>query len=118
MTVVGIGGIFFRSSDPETLQEWYRRHLGVVTTDASPWMQQSGPTMIMPFPRDIDYFPATKAWMINFRVKDLDKLLSALRDAGIEVITNPHWNTPDTGRFARVYDPEGNPVELWEPSVE
>jgi predicted enzyme related to lactoylglutathione lyase len=53
--------------------------------------------------------------MINFRVTELDGLLVKLRDAGIAVTTDPAWDTPETGRFARVHDPEGNPVELWEP---
>ncbi len=115
MSVVGIGGVFFRANDPEAQQEWYRKHLGVVADGASPWMQQSGPTVFMPFPRDTDYFPTAKQWMINFRVTELDRLLSALRDAGIAIITDPDWDTPETGRFARIHDPEGNPVELWEP---
>ncbi len=115
MSVVGIGGVFFRANDPEAQQEWYRKHLGVVVDGASPWMQQSGPTMFMPFPRDTDYFPAAKQWMINFRVTELDKLLSAIRDAGIAIITDPDWDTPETGRFAHIHDPEGNLVELWEP---
>ena len=72
----------------------------------------------MPFPNDTDYFPAAKQWMLNFRVAELDKLLSSLRDAGIAVTTNPDWDTPETGRFARIHDPEGNPVELWEPPSE
>ena len=115
MSVVGIGGVFFRANDPEAQQEWYRKHLGVAFDGASPWMQQSGPTVFMPFPRDTDYFPTAKQWMINFRVTELDRLLSALHDAGIAIITDPDWDTPETGRFARIHDPEGNPVELWEP---
>ena len=118
MSAVGIGGVFFRANDPEALQDWYRKHLGVVADDASPWVQQSGPTMFVPFPRDTDYFPAGKQWMINFRVAELDVLLSALRDAGIAVTTDPEWDTPETGRFARIHDPEGNPLELWEPPPE
>ncbi len=115
MPVVGIGGIFFRANDPEALQEWYQKHLGMVTDDAFQWMQQAGPTVFMPFPRETDYFPAAKQWMINLRVADLDQLLSTLRDADIAITTNPDWNAPETGRFARINDPEGNPVELWEP---
>jgi len=115
MSAVGIGGVFFRASDPEALQAWYRKHLGVAADGAFQWMQQSGPTVFMPFPRDTDYFPAAKQWMINFRVVELDRVLAALRDAGIAVTTNADWDTPETGRFARIHDPEGNPVELWEP---
>jgi glyoxylase I family protein len=118
MSAVGIGGVFFRASDPEALQNWYRKYLGVAPNDAYQWMQQAGPTVFMPFARDTDYFPAEKQWMINFRVRELDQLLSTLRVAGIAVITDPAWDTPETGRFARIHDPEGNPVELWEPPSE
>jgi predicted enzyme related to lactoylglutathione lyase len=81
-------------------------------------MQSAGPTVFMPFAKDTDYFPPDKQWMINLRVSDLDELLAVLGKAGIAVTTDPEWNTPETGKFARVYDPEGNPVELWEPPVE
>jgi predicted enzyme related to lactoylglutathione lyase len=117
MPVTGIGGWFFRAKNPAALQEWYRDHLGVVFADYVPWHQQSGPTMITPFDEDTDYFPAGKQWMINFRVAGLDELLSRLRDADIVVQTDASWDTPHTGRFARIHDPEGNPIELWEPPL-
>jgi predicted enzyme related to lactoylglutathione lyase len=53
--------------------------------------------------------------MLNLRVDDLDGLCATLREAGIVVITNPEWDMPGVGRFARIHDPEGNPVELWQP---
>jgi len=115
MSVVGIGGVFFRANDPEALQAWYRDHLGVAVEGAFNWAQEAGPTVFMPFPKDTDHFPAARQWMINFRVAGMDALLPALREAGIAVTTNPEWDTPETGRFARIEDPEGNPVELWEP---
>ncbi len=118
MPVVGIGGVFFRAKDPGALQEWYKTHLGIVPDDSYSWPQQAGPTVFMPFKETTDYFPASKQWMLNFRVTEIDALLSSLRAAGIEVITNPDWDTPETGRFARVHDPEGNPVELWEPPAD
>lgn len=118
MSVTGIGGVFFRADDPKALQAWYRTHLGISDDFAAPWRQQPGTTLFMPFSRDTDYFPAGKQYMINFRVSDLDALLARLREAGIEVTTKPEWDTPETGRFARIHDPEGNPVELWEPPAE
>src|SRR3954463_6823871 len=118
MTAVGIGGLFFRASDPAALQAWYATHLGVVLSDGYQWMQEAGPTVFMPFAKDTDYFPADKQWMLNFRVVEFDNMLVALRDAGIEVITNPDWDTPETGRFARIFDPEGNQIELWEPPAD
>ncbi len=118
MSAVGIGGVFFRAHDPEGLQAWYRTHLGVGGEDVFHWQQQAGPTVFMPFAKSTDYFPSDRQWMINFRVTGMDSLLNRLREAGVEVTTNPEWDTPETGRFARFHDPEGNPLELWEPPAE
>jgi predicted enzyme related to lactoylglutathione lyase len=118
MAVTGIGGVFFRAKDPKALQAWYGEHLGIVPDDAYQWMQQAGPTVFMPFKADTDYFPADRQWMLNYRVADLDGLLASLRAAGIEVAVDPAWDSPETGRFARIHDPEGNPIELWEPPAE
>jgi len=118
MAVTGIGGIFFRARDPKALQEWYRVQLGIGEQGPFDWRQEAGQAVFMPFSRDTDYFPADRQFMLNFRVTEFDQLLERLRAAGIEVVTNPAWDSPQTGRFARVHDPEGNPVELWEPPVE
>lgn len=125
MPVLGMGGYFFRSKDPQALKAWYRDHLGVgggMGTDEKGqsnewvWFTEGGPMVFEPFKQDSDYFPAEKQVMINLRVSDLDALLASLRDAGIEVITKAEWDaTPEIGRFARIHDPEGNPIELWEP---
>jgi predicted enzyme related to lactoylglutathione lyase len=116
--VTGIGGFFFRAKDPKALGLWYQQHLGVslIPTSAgeSPWQQEAGPTAFAPFKETSGYFgDITKVWMLNFRVRDLDKMAAQLQAAGIEIKIYP----PDpTGRFARVHDPEGNPIELWQPS--
>jgi predicted enzyme related to lactoylglutathione lyase len=117
MAMTGIGGMFFRAENPDALAGWYRVHLGVVADGQTPWEQAGGPTMIVPFASNTDYWPAAKQWMINFRVSDLDELLSKLRGADIAVQTDPAWDTPEVGRFARLHDPEGNPIELWQPPV-
>src|SRR5579863_8269074 len=106
MGVTGIGGLFFRARDPEALGTWYRVHFGLSAPDEMVWNQQAGPTVFMPFDADTDYFAADKQFMINLRVDDLDSLLGDLRGAGVEVLTDPSWNSPETGRFARVHDPE------------
>lgn len=114
-TVQGIGGVFFRSRDPDALSRWYREHLGI---DHLPgiWMQQAGPTVYMPFAADTDYFGrAEQQWMINFRVADLDAMIAQLKAAGIAVETRAEWDS-EVGRFARIHDPDGNPIELWEPA--
>ncbi len=115
--VQGIGGIFFRARDPAALAQWYETHLGVaqVPPDAAgtPWMTEAGVTVFAPFAAETDYFPADRAFMVNFRVRDLDALLADLRAAGIAV--SGEQALEGIGRFARIHDPEGNPVELWEP---
>jgi predicted enzyme related to lactoylglutathione lyase len=117
-----MGGYFFRAKDPAALKAWYKEHLGVgggCGTDADGksnewvWFTQGGPMVFEPFKQSSDYFPAEKQAMINLRVTDLDALLGHLRGAGIEVI--PQEEMPEIGRFARIHDPEGNPIELWEP---
>ncbi len=112
MPVTGIGGFFFRSDDPKALAAWYQDHLGVGGYD---WQQSAGPTVVAPFSRTSDYFPTDKPWMLNLRVSGLDALLDELAAAGIAIIKNPEWDAAGLGRFARIHDPEGNPIELWEP---
>ena len=107
----GIGGVFFRARDTVALAAWYETHLGVTGF----WMQEAGPTVFAPFKSTSDYFAADRQWMINFRVDDLDELMAQLQQAGISVETREEWDTPETGRFARIHDPEGNPIELWQP---
>ena len=115
MGVTGIGGFSFRAQNPEALGAWYAEHLGVGGGDYGLWDQQAGPTVFSPFAADTDYFPAEKQWMLNLRVEGLDDLMSALKSKGIKVMTNPDWDAPGVGRFARIFDPEGNQIELWEP---
>ena len=117
-TVTGIGGVFFRAKDPAALKRWYLEHLGVTATptdyDQRPWLQEAGPTVFEPFPQDTTYFGRpTQAWMINFRVRDLDAIVAQLRARGVEVAVDAEQYP--NGRFARLHDPEGNPIELWEP---
>ena len=114
--VVGIGGVFFRAADPAALAAWYERHLGIDDLHKSVWQQEAGATIFGPFSRDTEYFGrADQQWMINFRVDDLEALIAKLRADGIAVETRAEWDS-EVGRFARIYDPEGNPVELWEPA--
>jgi predicted enzyme related to lactoylglutathione lyase len=115
--VVGIGGLFFRARDPKALALWYVEHLGVGLTPTSSgsavWQQEAGPTAFSPFPETTKYFgDPQKVWMVNFRVRDLDKMVAQLRAAGIEVKVYP---SDPTGSFAHLHDPEGNPIELWQP---
>jgi glyoxylase I family protein len=116
--VTGIGGVFFRARDPKALAQWYQDHLGISVVPQSesdqPWTQEAGPTAFAPFSEKTTYFgdPA-KQWMLNFRVRDLDRMVRQLESAGVEVKVDP--TTYPNGRFARTHDPEGNPIELWQP---
>jgi glyoxylase I family protein len=114
--VTGIGGFFFRSRQPKVLAAWYRDHLGINpipdSAEAEPWEQQAGTTAFSPFPEDSKYFPQEKQWMLNLRVSSMDAMVAQLRAAGITVEVNPDTSF---GTFARLYDPEGNAIELWQP---
>lgn len=116
--VLGIGGLFFRAEDPKALADWYDRVLGVAPvpsdyeTDA--WRQSGGHTVFAPFAQDTTYFRhPNKQFMINFRVECLDAMVEQVRKAGTEVEVDPE--TYPNGRFAFLTDPEGNPIQLWEP---
>ena len=117
--VTGIGGVFFRSLDPAALASWYEEHLGItqvpLTYDQESWRQEAGPTVFAAFGADSEHFGRPQQqWMINFRVRDLDAMAAQLRAAGITVEMDAEIYP--NGRFARISDPEGNPVELWEPA--
>ena len=116
--VAGIGGLFFRAHDPKALGNWYQQHLGIALeptgAGGTVWQQEAGPTVFTPFPETTKYFgDPNKMWMVNFRVHDLEKMAAQLRAAGIEVKMYP---ADATGRFAHLHDPEGNPIELWQPA--
>lgn len=118
--VLGLGGFFFRSHDPQKLAAWYEANLGIdpVPTDYNhhPWQQAAGPTAFSPFSMTTRYLGSPEQmWMLNFRVRSLDAMVAQLQKAKIEVKVDPE-KYPN-GRFARLHDPEGNFIELWEPST-
>ena len=116
--VLGFGGFFFRAENPAELAEWYEKHFGINRVpedyDSPCWQQESGTTVFAPFDKDTDYFGnKEKQFMLNFRVADMDAMIGQLEAAGIEVRRHPE-EYPN-GKFASLNDPEGNPIELWEP---
>lgn len=121
--VVGIGGIFIKSRDPEALKAWYRTHLGMDIQDwggmAFPWSTPEDPnpggmTIWTVFEESSEYFNPSKApFMVNYRVEDLDAVLGALRAEGCDV--DEKTEESEFGKFGWVIDPDGNKVELWEP---
>jgi glyoxylase I family protein len=117
--VEGIGGFFFRARDPKKLAEWYEANLGVNriggSYGAQPWRTTGGTTAFAPFKEDTTYFGDRRfQWMINFRVRDLTKMVAQLRERGIAVDVDAE--VYPNGRFARLSDPEGNPIQLWQPA--
>ena len=114
--VLGVGGYFLRAADPAALAAWYRECLGLDVDQHGLWSQEAGPTVFATFEADTDYFGArTQQTMVNFRVRDLDAILAQLRAAGAAVDADTQ-DLAGVGRFGWVTDPEGNRVELWQPS--
>jgi glyoxylase I family protein len=110
--VTGIGGVFVKAKDLKALSKWYEDTLGVDINDKT-WVQERGQTVFAPFKIDTDYFGrADQQWMICFRVDDLRSMIAQLESIGVAVVQKPEWNS-EVGEFARIHDPDGNPVELW-----
>ena len=119
--VSGIGGFFFRAKDPDALANWYRDNLGidpVPMAEGEPaWIQQAGETVFTAMDGVVDQFgDPQRAWAINFRVPDLDGMVAQLQASGIEVAVDAEVYS--MGRFASLTDPEGNPIQLWQPAEE
>ena len=114
---LGIGGFFFRAQDPKKLGAWYEENLGIkmpVDYDTPPWRSEAGTTVFTPFAQDTKAFGDMKQqWMINFRVRSLDAMAAQLRAKGVKVEIDPQ--TYPNGRFGSLADPEGNPIQLWQP---
>lgn len=120
--VIGVGGVFFKASDPDSLYKWYGEHLGVVKNDGpgvsfmTAKQPADGYLVWGVFKSDTRYFdPASKQYMFNLIVDDLDGALSQVQAGGAEVVGE--IESCDNGRFGWFMDPEGNKVELWEPEL-
>lgn len=115
---VGVGGVFLKASDPEKLSAWYAEHLKIPLQDggtlAFDGPSSLGMTVFAHFPAGTKYFgQGQQQSMINFRVDNLDELLAHLAAANVPI--DPKREDHAYGRFAWIWDPEGNRVELWEP---
>lgn len=113
---VGVGGIFLKARDPKALAAWYGEHLGISTQGGAMGFdgpEAAGMTVFAHFPNDTKYFGGgDQQAMVNFRVDDLDALLAQLAAAGTRI--DPKREDHEYGRFAWIWDPEGNRVELWQ----
>lgn len=119
--VTGIGGVFFKTKDPDNVKKWYRDHLGLNTDQWGCtfwWRDENGnkcSTQWSPFTEDTSYFePSRKDFMMNFRVENLKDLLEKLRSEGVEVMDK--IEEVEEGKFGWIIDLEGNKIELWEPN--
>jgi predicted enzyme related to lactoylglutathione lyase len=113
-----VGGVFLKARDPEALAAWYATHLGIQPGEGGSLIftgpESAGMTVFAHFPLDTSYFgESTQQAMVNFRVDDLDRLLANLAEAGVRI--DPKREDYGYGRFAWIWDLEGNRVELWEP---
>jgi len=120
--VTGLGGVFFKSSDPAAARKWYRERLGIESEEwgfVFRWRDEGDPdevgyTVWSAFPADTKYFdPSRGTFMLNFRVADLKGLVAALRKEGVELVGDVVEEA--NGKFAWILDPDGNKIELWEP---
>jgi predicted enzyme related to lactoylglutathione lyase len=121
--VTGIGGIFFRTSDPKRTAAWYERHLGLPVDPEQGSAMFGAPdegagdsiTIWSPFESDTQYFGSSgQPFMVNYRVDNLDALLAALQAEGVQI--DSKREDQEYGRFAWIVDCDGNRVELWEPA--
>jgi predicted enzyme related to lactoylglutathione lyase len=120
--IVGIGGIFFRSTDHEGLRSWYQNKLGILSGDYGgifKWRDHANPetenyTVWSIFPSSTAYFnPSESTFMINYIVDNLDAFLAKCAAHGVQI--DDKRETHAYGRFAWIYDPDGNKIELWQP---
>ena len=121
--VLGIGGIFFKSDNPEETKKWYKENLGIITDQYGSIFKSrdiDNPDEInylqwSPFNKDTDYFdPSKKEFMINYRVQNIEDLVKVLKEKGITVL-DEITEYGEIGKFVHILDPEGNKIELWEP---
>jgi len=120
--IIGIGGIFFKSDNKQQMQDWYAKNLGFADSGYGvtlPWREQDNPekeqmTIWSIFNGDTKYFePSQASFMVNYIVDDLDALLARLEKEGVRI--DPKRQDESYGRFAWIYDPDGNKIELWQP---
>ena len=121
--VIGVGGIFFKSDNPEETKKWYQENLGLPIDEWGTMFKSrdiDNPDQVnylqwSPFDKKTDYFdPSKKEFMINYRVQNIEGLVKMLKEKGITVL-DEITEYGEIGKFVHILDPEGNKIELWEP---
>jgi catechol 2,3-dioxygenase-like lactoylglutathione lyase family enzyme len=118
---VGVGGVFLKARDPKALAAWYAEHLGIQPLGGGMLIfegpESAGTTVFAHFPLDTEKFgDGAQQAMVNFRVDNLDQLMAQLEAAGVRI--DPKRDDSEYGKFAWIWDLEGNKVELWEAPAE
>lgn len=120
--VTGIGGIFFKTDDPEKMKKWYSKNLGLVTNEygsvfefrKSETPNEKAYAVWSPFNKNTEYFqPSGKEFMVNYRVENIEELVEELQNSGVTICDE--IATYEYGKFVHILDPENNKIELWEP---
>ena len=121
--VMGIGGILFKSKNPDKTKKWYEENLGLPTDQWGTMFKSrdiDNPDQVnylqwSPFDKKTDYFdPSKKEFMINYRVQNIEEFVKVLKDKEITVL-DEITEYDEIGKFVHILDPEGNKIELWEP---
>jgi catechol 2,3-dioxygenase-like lactoylglutathione lyase family enzyme len=120
--IIGIGGVFFKSANRDQMREWYSKHLGIADKGQGamlPWREHDDPqkehvTVWTVFSATSDYIPAGQPLMFNYIVDDMDALLDRLKQEGVKI--DAKRMDESYGRFAWIYDLDGNKIELWQPA--
>lgn len=123
--VTGIGGVFIKArNDAKALAEWYQKHLGLKLEDFGgailKWEEDTGEdkgeTVWHVAKQHSDWFnPSQASFMINYRIDDMEGMMTQLKEAGVEILQGPESH--ENGEFAWIMDPDGNKVELWAPKM-
>ncbi len=123
--VTGIGGIFFKTKDVQKTKDWYQQNLGLATDQWGTnfeWRsardpQRKGFTQWSPAAPDSALFDGSdQQFMINYRVDNLEALLTELSGQGVKILDE--IAIFDYGKFAHIEDPNGHKIQLWEPNDE
>lgn len=120
--VTGIGGVFFKTKNPQKTKDWYQKHLGLQTDEygtSFEWRdaeepKKKGYTAWSPFDDKTNYFGESgQDFMINYRVENLEELVKQLESEGVKIVDQ--IESFEYGKFVHIEDPNGHRIELWEP---